>query len=179
MCLSVCTAISDLVERTAQNDSQEVDENDLSQQLAEVAAMLRDMRFQSTHHQRNLAQNELTEAKKCEWEHSLSFKIAARHFKKLFKICIIQRKVSGICWIIIFILNDLIFSLVLERVKEEMADRNAENQDTLTSIKEKLDQFNNELMQLRDSLNDAVKNIAKASENNSINQKKLEEYKVH
>lgn len=68
---------------------------------------------------------------------------------------------------------------MLERVKKEMADRNAVNQDTLTSIKEKLDQFNNDLMQLRDSLNDAVKNIAKASENNSINQKKLEEYKVH
>lgn len=59
-----------------------------------------------------------------------------------------------------------------------MADRNVANQDTLTSIREKLDQFNNELMKLRDSLNDAVTNITIASDNNSINQKKLEDYKV-
>ncbi|KAK3546887.1 hypothetical protein QTP86_003815 [Hemibagrus guttatus] len=123
-------AILDLVKKAGQNRSQEAGENDLSQKLAEVAAMLRDMRFQSTQYQRDLAQNELTEAKK-----------------------------------------------LLERVKGEMANRNAANQDTLTSIREKLDQFNNELMQLRDSLNDAVKNIAYASENNSVNQKKLEQYK--
>ncbi|XP_047662931.1 laminin subunit alpha-5 isoform X3 [Tachysurus fulvidraco] len=123
-------AILELVNRAAQNNSQDVEENDLSQKLAEVAAMLKDMRFQSTHYQRSLAQNELTEAKK-----------------------------------------------VLERVKGVMAERNVANQDTLTSIREKLDQFNNELMKLRDSLNDAVTNITVASDNNSINQKKLEDYK--
>lgn len=75
-------------------------------------------------------------------------------------------------------MNDLIFSVVLERVKGEMADRNAANQDTLKSIRKKLDQFHNELMNLRDFLNDAVKNIARATETNSINQKLLEVYKV-
>lgn len=76
-------------------------------------------------------------------------------------------------------MNDLIFSVVLEHVKGEMAARNSANQDILKSIREKLDQFNNELMNLRDSLNDAVKNITRTTESNSINQKRLEEYKVH
>lgn len=76
-------------------------------------------------------------------------------------------------------MNDLVLSVVLERVKGEMADRNTANHDILKSIREKLDQFNNELMNLRDSLNDAVKNITRATETNSINQKKLDEYKVH
>ncbi|KAM9445291.1 laminin subunit alpha-5 isoform 1-T1 [Clarias gariepinus] len=123
-------AVLELVNRASQNGSQDVDENMLSQKLAEVADMLRDMRFQSTQYQRTLAESELTEAEK-----------------------------------------------LLERVKEEMADRNAANQDTLKSIREKLDQFNRELMNLRDSLNDAVKNIARATEGNSINQKLLQEYK--
>ncbi|XP_017342550.1 laminin subunit alpha-5 isoform X1 [Ictalurus punctatus] len=119
-----------LLNRASQNGSQDVDENELSRKLSEVLAMLRDMRFQSTHYQRKLAENELTEAKK-----------------------------------------------LLERVKGEMADRNAANQDTLEFIRKKLDQFNAELMNLRDSLNDAVKNLARAAETNSINQKQLEEYK--
>lgn len=68
-CLCVCTAILELVNRIAQNGSQGVDENNLSRKLAEVAAMLRDMRFQSTRYQRKLAENELTEAEKCEREH--------------------------------------------------------------------------------------------------------------
>lgn len=72
MCLPVCAAILELVNRAAQNDSQDVEEKDLSQKLAEVAAMLKDMRFQSTHYQRSLAQNELTEAKKGEWEHTVA-----------------------------------------------------------------------------------------------------------
>lgn len=63
VCLSVCADILEL-NKAAQNDSRNVDENELSQKLAEVADMLRDMRFQSTHYQRNLSQSELTEAKK-------------------------------------------------------------------------------------------------------------------
>lgn len=69
--------------------------------------------------------------------------------------------------------------VVVERVKAEMANRSAVNEDTLKSIREKLDQFHNELMNLRDFLNNAVKNIASATETNSINQKLLDEYKVH
>lgn len=56
----------ELLNRASQNGSQDVDENELSRKLPEVLAMLRDMRFQSTHYQRKLAENELTEAKKCE-----------------------------------------------------------------------------------------------------------------
>lgn len=63
-------------------------------------------------------------------------------------------------------------------MKAEMADRNAANQDTLKSIREKLDQFHKELMNLRDFLNDTVKNIARATKANNMNQKLLEDYKV-
>lgn len=69
-CLSVSTGLLELVNRTAQNGSRDIDENELPQKLAEVAAMLRDMRFRTTHYQRRLAENELTEAEKCEREHS-------------------------------------------------------------------------------------------------------------
>lgn len=62
----MCTAMLMLVNRTAQNGSQGVDEGELTRKLAEVAAMLRDMHFQSTRYQRKLAENELTEAQKCE-----------------------------------------------------------------------------------------------------------------
>lgn len=62
----MCTALLELVNRTAQNGSGDVDENELSQKLAEVASMLRDMHFRSTHYQRKIAENEHTEAEKCE-----------------------------------------------------------------------------------------------------------------
>lgn len=63
-------------------------------------------------------------------------------------------------------------------MKGEMANRSAANQDTLNSIREKLDQFHKELTSLRDSLDDALKNIARANETNTVNQKLLEDYKV-
>lgn len=62
----MCTALLELVNRTSQNGSRDIDENELSQKLAKVAAMLRDMRFQTTHYQRTLAENELSEAEKRE-----------------------------------------------------------------------------------------------------------------
>lgn len=62
----MCTAILKLVNRTAQNGSLDVNDGEFTRKLTEVADMLKDMRFQSTHYQRKLAENELTEAQKCE-----------------------------------------------------------------------------------------------------------------
>ncbi|XP_036446627.1 laminin subunit alpha-5 isoform X2 [Colossoma macropomum] len=121
-------AILEQVKKAAQNGSQDVDEKELLRKLAEVADMLRDMRFRNTQYQRKLAENELTEANK-----------------------------------------------LLERVKEEMADRVAANEATVEAIRDKLNKFHQELMDLRDALNEAVKNTALAAENNNINQKRLEE----
>lgn len=58
------TAILEQVKKATENGSQEVDEKVLAGKLAEVAAMLRDMRFRSTSIQRKLAENELAEANK-------------------------------------------------------------------------------------------------------------------
>lgn len=86
-----------------------------------------------------------------------------------------------VAYVIVYepLLSYLNFPAVVERVTEEMADRNAANLDTLNSIREKLDQFHKQLLNLSDSLNDAVKNIARATEANNMNQKLLEDYKVH
>ncbi|XP_072512537.1 laminin subunit alpha-5 isoform X2 [Salminus brasiliensis] len=121
-------AILDQVKKAAQNGSQDVDDKQLTQKLAEVVAMLRDMRFRSTANQRKLADYELTQANK-----------------------------------------------LVERVKGEMADRVAANEDTVEAIRDKLSKFHQELMSLRDALNEAVNNTALASEANNVNQKHLEE----
>ncbi|TUI56729.1 Laminin subunit alpha-5 [Bagarius yarrelli] len=57
-------AILELVNRASQNSSQDVYKNELSQKLDGVAAMLQHMRSQNSQFQRNLAENELFEAKK-------------------------------------------------------------------------------------------------------------------
>ncbi|XP_037396843.1 laminin subunit alpha-5 isoform X2 [Pygocentrus nattereri] len=121
-------AILEQVKKAAQNGSQEMDRKELLRKLAEVADMLRDMRFRSTQYQRKLAENELTEANK-----------------------------------------------LVERVKEEIADRVAANEATVEAVRDKLNKFHQDLMDLRDALNEAVRNTALAAENNNVNQKRLEE----
>ncbi|XP_062872234.1 laminin subunit alpha-5 [Trichomycterus rosablanca] len=123
-------ALLQLVKKAAQNGSKEIDETILSQMLTEVSDMLRDMRFQSAHYQKTLAENELNEAKN-----------------------------------------------LMDRVKTEIADRVAANQDTVKSIQEKLKKFHEELMNMRDFLNEAVSKTALTTETNNINQKRLEQNK--
>uniref|UniRef100_A0A8B9LXF7 Laminin subunit alpha-5 n=1 Tax=Astyanax mexicanus TaxID=7994 RepID=A0A8B9LXF7_ASTMX len=66
-----------------------------------------------------------------------------------------------------------ISSVVLDRVKSEMADRTAANEATVEEIKNKLNKFHQELTSLRDALNEAANNTALASEKNNANQKHL------
>ncbi|XP_066526408.1 laminin subunit alpha-5 isoform X2 [Hoplias malabaricus] len=121
-------AILEQVKNATQNGSQEMDEKMLRQILEDVAFMMKDMRFRNTQHQRNLAENENTEANK-----------------------------------------------LMDRVKEEMAGRVAANEATVQAIKDKLNKFHQELMSLRDALNEAVNKTALAVEANNVNQKRLEE----
>ncbi|XP_052396695.1 laminin subunit alpha-5-like [Carassius gibelio] len=117
-----------LVNRTAQNKTNVIDEKELARKIAEVESMLRDMRFRGFDLQRNLSENELDQANK-----------------------------------------------LIDRVKNEIANRTLNNEAVAENIRNKLNQFNQQLMDLRDAMNEAVKNTANATEANNINQKLLEE----
>lgn len=67
---------------------------------------------------------------------------------------------------------------VLDRVNKELAGRQGENNDLAKTIRDRLTRFNSEMMDLRDALNEAVNNTARASELNNINKKTLEDNKV-
>lgn len=67
---------------------------------------------------------------------------------------------------------------MLDRVNKELANRQGENVDLAKAIKDRLARFHSEMMDLRDALNEAVNNTAKASEINNANEKTLEENQV-
>uniref|UniRef100_A0A7N8XFZ2 Laminin subunit alpha-5 n=1 Tax=Mastacembelus armatus TaxID=205130 RepID=A0A7N8XFZ2_9TELE len=67
--------------------------------------------------------------------------------------------------------------LVLDRVNEELANHQRENNDLAKAIRERLIRFHSEMMDLRDALNEAVNNTARAAEINNVNQKTLEDNK--
>lgn len=67
---------------------------------------------------------------------------------------------------------------MLNRIKDELVSRQNENKDVAKTIKDRLTRFHSEMMDLRDALNEAVKNTAKAGELNNINEKSLEDNKV-
>uniref|UniRef100_A0A7N8WL84 Laminin, alpha 5 n=1 Tax=Mastacembelus armatus TaxID=205130 RepID=A0A7N8WL84_9TELE len=69
--------------------------------------------------------------------------------------------------------------LVLDRVNEELANHQRENNDLAKAIRERLIRFHSEMMDLRDALNEAVNNTARAAEINNVNQKTLEDNKEY
>ncbi|XP_056106000.1 laminin subunit alpha-5 isoform X1 [Rhinichthys klamathensis goyatoka] len=64
---------------------------------------------------------------------------------------------------------------LVDRVKNEVANRTVNNEAVAENIKNKLNQFNQQLMDLRDALNQAVNNTAHTVEANNNNQKRMEE----
>ncbi|XDV45703.1 hypothetical protein PO909_013751, partial [Leuciscus waleckii] len=64
---------------------------------------------------------------------------------------------------------------LVDRVENEVANRTLNNEAVAENIKNKLNQFNQQLMDLRDALNEAVNNTAHTVEANNINQKRMEE----
>uniref|UniRef100_A0A671Z2E7 Laminin, alpha 5 n=1 Tax=Sparus aurata TaxID=8175 RepID=A0A671Z2E7_SPAAU len=75
-------------------------------------------------------------------------------------------------------INNITMDLnVLDRVNKELAGRQGENNDLAKTIRDRLTRFNSEMMDLRDALNEAVNNTARASELNNINEKTLEDNK--
>lgn len=66
----------------------------------------------------------------------------------------------------------------MDRVNEQMAGPQGENNDLAEAIRERLNRFHSQMMDLRDALNEAVNNTARAAEINNINEKSLEDNKV-
>ncbi|KAE8292646.1 Laminin subunit alpha-5 [Larimichthys crocea] len=66
---------------------------------------------------------------------------------------------------------------LLDRVNKQLADRLGENNDLAKAIKDRLNRFHSEMMDLRDALNEAVNNTARAAEINNVNEKTLEDNK--
>lgn len=67
---------------------------------------------------------------------------------------------------------------MVDRVKNEITNRTLNNEAVAENVKNKLNQFNQQLMDLRDALNEAVNNTANAVEANNVNQKRMEELQV-
>ncbi|XP_035512224.1 laminin subunit alpha-5 [Morone saxatilis] len=66
---------------------------------------------------------------------------------------------------------------LLERVNNQLAGRQGENNDLAKAIRDRLARFHSEMMDLRDALNEAVNNTARATEINNGNEKTLEDNK--
>ncbi|XP_016088609.1 laminin subunit alpha-5-like [Sinocyclocheilus grahami] len=64
---------------------------------------------------------------------------------------------------------------LVDRVKNEIANQTLNNEAVAENIRNKLNQFNQQLMDLRDAMNEAVKNTANAVEANNIHEKRMEE----
>lgn len=80
--------------------------------------------------------------------------------------------------IVDLVLISCCLSVVIDRVKNEIANRTLNNEAVAENIRKKLNQFNQQLMDLRDAMNEAVKNTANAVEANNINEKRMEELQV-
>ncbi|KAG9332520.1 hypothetical protein JZ751_014618 [Albula glossodonta] len=64
---------------------------------------------------------------------------------------------------------------LVDQVKDALVKRLTDNQGQVQSIRDQLGKFNAELMDLRDALNEAVNNTARAADTNNVNMKRLEE----
>ncbi len=67
---------------------------------------------------------------------------------------------------------------MVDRVKNEIANRTLNNEAVAENIRNKLNQFNQQLMDLRDAMNESARNTANAVEVNNINEKRMEELQV-
>ncbi len=80
--------------------------------------------------------------------------------------------------IVDLVLHSCCLSVVVDRVKNEIANRTLNNKAVAENIRNKLNQFTQQLMDLRDAMNEAVKNTANAVEANNMNEKRMEELQV-
>lgn len=67
---------------------------------------------------------------------------------------------------------------VLDRVNKHLAARQQETDDAVAAIRARLNRLHSEMMDLRDALNNAINNTARAEEVNDANEKNLEDHQV-
>lgn len=67
---------------------------------------------------------------------------------------------------------------VLDRVNKHLAARQQETDDAVAAIRARLNRLHSEMMDLRDALNNAINNTARAEEVNDANKKNLEDHQV-
>ncbi|XP_029690196.1 laminin subunit alpha-5 isoform X2 [Takifugu rubripes] len=65
---------------------------------------------------------------------------------------------------------------LLERVHKHLTGRQQENDDAAAAIRTRLNRLHSDMMDLRDALNDAINNTARAEEVNDANEKNLEDH---
>lgn len=68
--------------------------------------------------------------------------------------------------------------VVLDRVSRQLVDRQEENDNLTRSISDRLSRLHADTMDLRDALNEAVNNTARAAEINNANEKSLDDHNV-
>lgn len=67
---------------------------------------------------------------------------------------------------------------MLERVHKHLRVGQQENDDAAAAIRTRLNRLHSDMMDLRDALNDAINNTARAEEVNDANEKNLEDHQV-
>lgn len=67
---------------------------------------------------------------------------------------------------------------MLDRVNKHLAARQQETDDEATAIRNRLNRLHSEMMDLRDALNEAINNTARAEEVNDANKSNMEEHQV-
>lgn len=67
---------------------------------------------------------------------------------------------------------------MLERVNKHLRARQQENEDAAAAIRTRLNRLHSDMMDLRDALNDAINNTARAEEVNDANERNLEDHQV-
>ncbi|XP_006810083.1 laminin subunit alpha-5-like, partial [Neolamprologus brichardi] len=65
---------------------------------------------------------------------------------------------------------------LLDRVSRQLVDRQEENDNLTRSISDRLSRLHADTMDLRDALNEAVNNTARAAEINNANEKSLDDH---
>lgn len=63
-------------------------------------------------------------------------------------------------------------------MNKQLAGRQQENNNSTKAIRDRLTRLHSEMMDLRDALNEAVNNTARAAEINNVNEKTLEDNQV-
>lgn len=177
--------------QTTLNDTEvEQDLGEREEKMKEVEAMLREMRDRNSSTQKSLAEREKAEADKRKdttastvW---LCFPLmihedppaAAIHsFSLSFSRCVSLSLSFFLSHSYSLCLSPP-SSTVLQRVNEQLASREQQNNASAQRVRERLGLLHQQMMDLRDALNQAVNNTARAAEVNHVSQETLEDAKV-